>query len=230
MKNALLTSAAAAALSLGAASVGHAASTLIYGFEAADTGGPVDGFARNGGPVTFTVTPVTGEGVTQGATAALLNVTPAGFAGAITSTLPSALSTPITDITLDLTVPTGFTYTGGYGLIGVTIFVSNATTGDFGEQFQVQGASERDFTAITPGTTKSLDIPLVGVDPSTGATGTYATLLSEGYLPSGFQFFFDKNAPAQVIIDNVQGVSAPEPASLGLLGGAGLLLARRRRA
>ena len=219
---------AATAMTITGASLAQA-STLLYGFESGDSPDAVDGFAKNGGPATFTVTP-SNIGVTQGSNSALFTVTPAGFAGAITSSLPPALSDPTTNaISLDLTVPSDFTYSGGYALIGVTIFIYNPTTAD-AEQFQVAGSDEQAIPFSTPGVTTPLNIPLTGADPLTGATVPYAAILAEGYVPTGFEFFFDKNAAITVAIDNVQAVGVPEPASLGLAAlGAGSLLTRRRR-
>ena len=226
-----------AALSLSAASAN--ASVLLYSFETSDTPNSVDGFARNGAGSTVTQSNI---GVTAGANSGLFTVTTAGFAGDLTTVLPTAItqnSPAATAVSLDLTVPTGFTYAGGYADIGVTIFGtfpdSTSSTGTDAVQFQVVGASEQAIPFTTPGTTKTLTVPLVGYDPNPNGTGsgiTYGAALSEGFVPTSFEFFFDKNAAITVAIDNVQAVgvgAVPEPASLGLVAVGGLTLLGRRR-
>lgn len=245
MRNALSAVLAATAMTCVGAASAHA-NTLLYSFEAGDTPNAVDGFARNGPPVTFTVTS-SAVGVTNGLTSALFNSTATSFSGAITSKVDpiftSTTNTP-TAITADISVPVGTVYTGNNApYLGITIFGTlpdaGAPTGTDAAQFQVLGSSEAPipfsggatfFTST--GAISHVSIPLIGYDPAGVApSATYADALAEGFVPTSFQFFFDKDAALPVTIDNVVAVTpTPEPASLGLAVVGGLALLRRRRA
>ena len=213
------------------------ADVLLYSFETGDTPNAVDGFTRNGGASSNTITQST-IGVTNGVNSGLFTVTAPGFAGAITTKVDPVFSSTTaapTAVKLDLTVPADFTYAGGYALIGVTVFgvIQDPVDGPVGVQFQVNGASEQFIPFDMPGITKTLTIPLVGADPLTGTIEPYQALVNQGFTPTSLQFFFDKNAAITVAIDNVVAVTppVPEPAALGAVAlGTTALLRRRRRA
>lgn len=227
MKRSIVFAAVSIALAITASA---RANELLYSFEAGDTGGPTDGFTGAG--ITSTSTTV---GATNGLTALQLTAT-GGYVGSHSTVAgPLAiLDNPnITGIQADITLPA--LYTGNYADLGVTIFASDATTGDYGEQFT---PSTSLFTNIdfTDGATHTVQLALgPGPDPVNGGTETYAAFLNEGYVPSEFQFTLSSDdsatQPFVFDVDNVQavGISVPEPASLGCIALGGLLVARRRR-
>jgi hypothetical protein len=231
MRHSLLSAAVVAALSIGAASA--SAGTLLYSFESTDAAGPTDGFAANGGGITVSQATT---GATVGSNS-MENVSVSGatFTGALTgSDVPAALSDPsTTSISLDLTIAPGQQFAGAFADIGITIFgaLGSGATETFGNQYQVDASSEQNVD-LAPGT-YSLNIPLIGTDPSTFALSQpYSEVLGNGFIPTGFEFFYSKSndAPLSVFVDNVQAVAVPEPASIGLGAISGLMmLARRRR-
>jgi hypothetical protein len=229
MKYSILTLAAVAALSLGAASVNAAG--LLYSFETGDSPSNLDGFANNGGGITVTQDTI---GATVGSNS-MRNSTVAGatFTGALTSSVPAALTPDTTDITLDLTINPGETFTGAFADIGITIFgaIGSGASETFGNQYQVDASSEKNI-ALAPGT-YSLDIPLVGTSPVDFSSHvTFPALIAQGFIPTGFEFFYSKSgdSAATVYIDNVQAVTAPEPTMLSLGAVGALALVRRRKA
>ena len=138
----------------------------------------------------------------------------------------------VTAITIDVFNPS--TFGGTFADLGVTLFVGNGTTGDFGEQFGPPTSSYANVD-LPAGTETTVTIPLIGSSPVTGNTETYSQLLAEGYVPTGFEFSISSNAaaatPLVIDVDNVQAVgigAVPEPASLGLLGLAGGFFMKRR--
>lgn len=222
--------AGAAALFIGVGSAD--AGTLLYSFENGDSPNSLDGFAANGGGITVTPSTIgatVGTGSMENSNAA--NAT---FTGALTTLVPAALNSPsVSAISFDLTIAPGQQFTGAFADIGITIFGRTGISPNFnyGEQFQVDPAQEQNV-ALGPGT-YNLTVALIGTDPySLAAHQTYAQVLSDTFVPTGFEFFYGKSgdAPLNVYIDNVQTVVVPEPASIGVGAvGALLMLALRRR-
>jgi hypothetical protein len=227
MRHSLVLAAVVAAMSVGAASA--SAGTLLYSFEATDAAGPTDGFTNNGGGIVVspsTIGATVGLGSMENAT-----VSGATFTGALTGTdVPAALSSPSTSaISLDLTIAPGGQFAGAFADIGITIF-GELPGPTFGNQYQVDASSEQNV-ALAPGT-YSLTIPLIGTDPNSFALHQpYSEVLGDGFIPTGFEFFYSKSgdAPLNVYIDNVQAVAVPEPASLGVGAIGGLMMLSRRR-
>ncbi|HUB27633.1 MAG TPA: PEP-CTERM sorting domain-containing protein [Tepidisphaeraceae bacterium] len=229
----IVLSAAAIAAAFGCAA-NAGASELLYGFGASDSPNQLDGFASNSG-LSLTLATATNP---LGEPAMEVTTSAGGFKGALTSSVPGVLLNPAVDaISADVTVPADFTYAGGYADLGVTIFCANVPEGEYGVQYQVVGADEQNID-LTPGTTTTVTIPLTGPDPDTGTVESYGTLLTAGgldgtgFIPTGFEFFFDENGANDVQIANVQadGVSVPEPASVfGCMFLGGLMLKRRVR-
>jgi len=229
MRYSSLCTVAAAALMLSMASA--KASVPVYQFGASDSPNDLDGFASNSGGslvVTHTTNPISEP-------AMMLAASSSGFKGALTSSVPAIMNnSSVTSISVDVTVPATFTYTGTFADLGITIFVESPSESEFGLQYQVLPADEQNID-LTPGTTTTVTIPLTGDDPDTGNPETYGQLLTtggtngEGFVPTGFEFFLDENAANQVELANVQANLVPEPASIGLLAsGLGLLFLRRR--
>jgi hypothetical protein len=202
------------------------ASVILYSFENADSPNALDGFAKNGSGISVASSSI---GPTAGTGSISVATTGPGFKSILTASIPAVLDNPlVTGISVDVTIPPSPAYTGTFADLGVIMFVDNLPLGEFGEQFQVASSEEQNIN-LAPGT-HTVTIPLMGSDPDTGALETYAQLLSHGFIPAGFDLFFDENAANSVFLDNVQavGVSAPEPASLALLILGGLLLLKRR--
>jgi len=223
---------------LAAASAASAHATLAYSFEAP----PVnpDGFGPNGGGVAVTQDTI---GATQGLSSMKVAVVPgATFVGALTGVVAPPINDPpgVNAILFDMTIPAGGQFTGGFALVGVTIF--GASQPGPGQQFGLQ-AQFADFEHIdgkAPGTYKDIRIDLnSATHPLTFATGQsfdqiFGTVGSgvNDIIPTGFQLFFNKSndAPLTVYIDNVRTV-VPEPAA-GLmlcLGLAGMTWVKCRR-
>lgn len=229
MRASILTVAAAAALMFG--SVSAKASGLLYSFENGDTPNSLDGFANNGGGISVTQDTI---GATLGSNS-MRNSSVAGatFTGALTSTVPANLTPGTTDITFDMTINDGETFTGAYADVGITIFgaIGSGASETYGNQYQVDASSERNI-ALAPGT-YSIDIPLVGTSPvDFSLHQPYSTVVGQGFIPTGVEFFYSKSSDsaATVYIDNVQAVTVPEPASIGLVGAlAAFALGRKRR-
>ncbi len=236
MRNALLS---LAAIALAACSAGSAHAALAYSFEAP----PVnpDGFGPNGGGVTVSQDTI---GATLGSNSLKVSVVPgATFVGALTGVVAPPINDPpgAKAIFFDLTIPTAGQFTGGFALIGVTIF--GASQPGPGQAFGLQ-AQFADFEHIdgkAAGTYKNIRIDLTSAtNPLTFATNQsfnqiFGTVGSgpNDLIPTGFQFFINKSndAPTTVYIDNVRTV-VPEPAA-GLmlcLGAAVVACAKRRRA
>jgi len=231
MRNGLLSAVVATALVLLCS--GTAGAQLIYGMEGGTPTSP-DGFGPNGGGVTIAQSPVVGA--TQGTNSMSVTVvTGATFVGALTSNLPANLTPPLPNqtITFDYTLTAPFT--GGFEVLGITMFGSNAPLSQFG--LQAQFAPLVHLEGKAPGTYTG-QIALTGAtNPLTFTTNqSYNDIFTSGtpdashLNPSGFEFFLNKSndAPGLVYIDNVRFV--PEPASLSALALGGLALIRRRRA
>jgi PEP-CTERM motif len=221
--------AAATALMLVTASSTLAANpTLLYSFEnpPVDPNGPLDGFGPNGGGTTVSQDTV---GATNGVNSMHVSIVAgAVFVGAQTSNLPPIINDPSTTaISLDLTVPAGQQFTGGFADIGITEF-GVPVDPDNGTSAQAQIASSYQHTvAMAPGT-YHLVIPLVlPSNPITfdGGPNGQGVALSSAFgtdptsqmTPSSIEFYFNKgpttganplpNAALAVNIDNVQAVS-----------------------
>src|SRR3954449_7236984 len=183
----------------------------VYSFEAP----PVnpDGFGPNGGGVTVTQDTI---GATNGLSSMKVSVVGgATFVGALTGVVNPLIGDPpgVSAITFDLTIPQGGTFTGGFDLIGVTIF--GASQPGPGQQFGLQ-AQFADFEHIDgkgPGT-YPVQIDLTSAThPLTFAANQsfnqiFGTVGSgpNDLIPTGFQFFINKSndAATTVYIDNVR--------------------------
>jgi hypothetical protein len=217
--------------------------TTAYSFEAPAVN--PDGFGPNGGGITVSQD-------TIGATDLLHSlkvdvVTGATFVGALTGVVHPSIGDPpgVDHIFFDLTIAAGQQFTGGFALVGVTIF--GASQPGPGQQFGLQ-AQFADFEHIdgkTAGTYNDIRIDLLSAThpltfaPNQTFNDIFGTVGSgpNDLIPTGFQFFFNKSndAPLTVYIDNVRVFSTaavPEPATFSLLGfGAVMIggLVRRRR-
>lgn len=214
-----------------ASSSAHA--TLAYSFE----GATADGFGPNGGGVTVTQDTI---GVTDGVNSLKASVVGgATFVGALTGNITPPIGDPpgIQSILFDLTIPQGGEFTGGFAVIGVTIF--GASQPGPGQLFGLQ-AQFADFEHIggKAAGTYTVQIDLASatnqVDFSTGSFNDIFGVVGDGPLvqiPTGFQFFLNKSndAPLTVYIDNVRTV-IPEPATAAMLslGALAFGLFRRR--
>jgi hypothetical protein len=235
---AVFATAVAVAL-IGTPSIARAA-TLAYSFEAP----PVnpDGFGPNGGGVTVTQDTI---GATQGGNSLKTSVVAgATFVGALTSVVHPSIGDPpgVDYILFDMTIAPGQTFTGGFAVVGVTVF--GASQPGPGQAFgmPVQFADFENIGGKAAGTYNDIRIDLTSAThPTTFATGQSFNQIfgvvgsgPDDIIPTGFQLFFNKSAdaPLTVYIDNVRTGQVPEPASV-LFGGTllgGLLLGRRRRA
>jgi len=212
---------------------------LVYSFEAPAVN--PDGFGPNGGGVTVTQDTI---GATQ-ATHSLKTsvVTGATFVGALTPVVAPPINDPpgVQAILFDMTIAQGQTFTGGFALVGVTIF--GASQPGPGQQFGLQ-AQFADFEHIdgkAAGTYNDIRIDLnSATHPLTfAANQSFDQIFGQvgsgpdDIIPTGFQFFFNKSndQPLTVYIDNVRVVATPEPTSIAGIGAVvGGLLMRRRRA
>jgi hypothetical protein len=211
---------------------GTAKAQLVYSFEAP----PVnpDGFGPNGGGVTIVQDMI---GATESVHSLKASVVAgATFVGALTGVVHPLIGDPpgVDSILLDLTVNQGEVFSGGFALVGVTIF--GASQPGPGQQFGLQ-AQFADFEHIggkAPGT-YAVQIDLSSAThPLTFAAnqsfnqifGTVGSGVND-LIPTGFQLFFNKSndAPLVAYIDNVRVVgTVPEPATFGLLGMSSLAL------
>jgi hypothetical protein len=225
MKYSILSLAATAVLALGAAS---ASAQLLYSFETGDSPNGKDGFVPNGATV-FQDT----IGATQGSNS-LKVVTSGGYTGTYTqSDLPAPLANPaLTGFTMDITIPASPAYAGNYDDLGVILYVSDATTSDYGEQYGPATSLWANID-LAPGSTTTISVPLVGNPALNNATFTgndlsFSQLLASGYYVSGFQLTMDGDQPQTFYVDNIQGI-VPEPASITLIGAVGAMALGRRR-
>ena len=233
MKKALF-GALAAALTLGAAGLAQAAPA--YSFEG---GSPPDGFGPNGGGVTVTQDTI---GATDGSKSLKVSVVAgATFVGALSGVVPAPLNDPpgVGAILFDLTIAPGQEFTGGFAVVGVTIF--GASQPGPGQQFGLQ-SQFADFEHIggkAAGTYKDIRIDLTSAThPLTFVGGQSFNAIfgpnpgaPNDVIPTGFQLFVNKSndLPVSFYIDNVRTV-VPEPATAVLFcAGAMALVVRRRR-
>jgi hypothetical protein len=229
-----LMSGLAAVAVLCCASTVHA--QLIYSFESPAVN--PDGFGPNGGGITVTQDTI---GATEGTHSMKASVvTGATFVGALTTNLPAPLNNPpgVSAIKFDMTIGPNDVFTGGFDIVGVTMFGANAPLGQFGLQAQFGNFIHVDGKAA--GTYTDLTIPLTGAtNPLTfTANQSFNDIFTTGtpdathLNPSGFQFFINKSndAPTTIYFDNVR-VVVPEPGSLALagLGAIGLIGVAWRR-
>jgi hypothetical protein len=234
MRNVLLS---VAALAAAACFAGSARADLAYSFEGA---APPDGFSANGGGVNVTQGTI---GATQGTNSLGISVVAgATFVGALSGNVHPSIGDPpgLEYVLFDLTIPQGGEFTGGFALVGVTIF--GATQPGPGQQFGLQ-AQFADFEQIggkVAGAYNDVRIDLnSATHPTTFATNqTFNQIFGPNpgapndMIPTGFQFYLNKSndAPVTVYIDNVR-TFVPEPATgaIACLGAAALGMARRRR-
>jgi hypothetical protein len=226
---------AAIAMFVGACNV--YADTTVYSFETVDGAGHPDGFSPNGGGITVTQD-------TFGATDLLHSmktsvVTGATFVGALTTVVNPLINNPpgVDAVKFDLTIGPNDAFTGGFDVIGVTVFGFNAGLGQFG--LQAQFAPLIHVEGKVPGTYLDQLIPLTGAtNPLDFTTNqTFNQIFGPGanqLTPSGFEFFINKSndAPTTLYFDNVRIItSVPEPATCTLVGLAmvGLVGSIRRR-
>lgn len=207
--------------------------TLAYSFE----GATPDGFGPNGGGVTVTQDTI---GATDGINSLKASVVGgATFVGALGgATAPIGDPPGIQSILFDLTIPQGGEFTGGFAVVGVTIF--GASQPGPGQQFGLQ-AQFADFEHIggKAAGTYTVQIDLASAThPTTFATGQSFNQIfgpnpgaPNDIIPTFFQFFLNKSndAPLTVYIDNVRTV-VPEPATAAMLsfGALAFGLIRRR--
>lgn len=214
------------------ASVANA--TLAYSFEG---GTPPDGFGANGGGVTITQDVI---GATQGVNSLKASVVGgATFVGALTGVVAPAIGDPpgVKSILFDMTIPQGGEFTGGFAVIGVTIF--GASQPGPGQLFGLQ-SQFADFEHIggkAAGTyTVQIDLTSATHPITFDASQSFNQIFgpnpgaANDVIPTGFQFFINKSndAPVTVYIDNVRTV-VPEPTAVAMLSLGGVVLGLLRR-
>jgi hypothetical protein len=164
----------------------------------------------------------------------------AGFVGARTEIVPATLNNPpgVTAVMFDITIPQ--TYTDTFANLGVTVFghaLNPGGPGTFGNQ--VQFLNDYPMAGKAPGTYLN---QVINLDMSVGpyrAGESFNQIFgpvdaNDLTVASAFQFYINKNVltPITVYIDNVRFVpEVPEPATLGLVGLATVVMGavRRRR-
>jgi hypothetical protein len=208
--------------------------TLLYSFE-----GGLDGFGPNGGGVSIAADTI---GATQGTGSMKASVVSgATFVGALTGNTPAALNDPpgVSHVLFDMTIAPGGEFTGGFAVVGVTIF--GASQPGLGQQFglQAQFADFENIDGKAAGTYNDVRIDLASAThPLTFVAGSFNDIFGPNpgapndIIPTGFQLFLNKSndAPLTVYFDNIR-VVVPEPASGVLLGLGALalgLVVRRR--
>ena len=212
------------------------AQTVVYSFESPSIN--PDGFGPNGGGVTISQDSI---GATAGAYSMKVSVVSgATFVGALTGNVDPAIGNPpgVDHILFDLTIDQGSVYTGGFAVVGVTIFGANPGLGQYG--LQAQFADIEHIEGKAAGTYHDIQIDLdSATNPLTFQPNqSFDQIFGSGtgpsdLIPTGFQFFFNKSndAPLTAYIDNVRVFSSvPEPATFGLLGlGTVMIVAMRKR-
>jgi len=181
------------------------ADTLLYSFEPGDSPNSLDGFGNLAGDALSNSTTV---GVTNGVQSLFVTNGSSSFAGIATSanTAPMA-NDKITAISLDATIPSGLAYSGGYYLLGITLYDNSAGNPYTGTSFQVAGADEQSiYQAVGTGVPQHKVIPLTGTDPISFNPTTYGQLVDNGWVTTGFEIFQDHNAPLNFAVDNVGAV------------------------
>ncbi len=232
MRKVLVCIAAVVAVTCGTS--GAWADSLLYSFE-----GGLDGFGPNGAISLASDT----IGATDGTGSMKVGlVTGATFVGGITGSLPAAVGDPpgISHILFDMTIDAGQEFTGGFAVVGVTMFGCTQGAVSCGNPFQfadteaIGGKVAGTYTDIRIDLNNSLHAhPLTFVPnltfnqifgPNPGAPNDI--------IPTHFQLFFNKSGdqPLTVYIDNIRAV-VPEPATGALfsLGAIALGLVARRR-
>ena len=215
------------------------AQTTIYSFESPSVN--PDGFGPNGGGVTISQDTI---GATAGANSLKVSIVPgATFVGALTGNLDPAIGNPpgVDHILFDLTIAAGQEFTGGFGVVGVTIFGASQPDFPGGQQFglQTQFSDLEHIEGKAAGTYNDIQIDLdSATNPLTFATGqSFDQIFGSGanqLIPTGFEFFFNKSNDQgmTVYIDNVRAYASPvpEPTTFGLLGlGTAMIVAMRKR-
>jgi hypothetical protein len=163
-----------------------------------------------------------------------------GFVGARTEIVPPTLNNPpgVAAVIFDITIPQ--TYTDTFANMGVTVFghaLNPGGPGTFGNQ--VQFLNEFPMAGKAPGTylnqVINLDMSVGPYRPGESFNQIFGPVdANDLTVASAFQFYINKNVltPITVYIDNVRFVPAvPEPATLGLVGLATVVMGavRRRR-
>ncbi len=218
---------ATAAMMLGAALPASAITnpTLLYSFEnpPGDPNGPLDGFTANNQTPGDSTVSVSTVGATNGTNSLNYSaIASATFDGAITSLIPGATNDPSTTaIALDLTIPAGMQYPGGFADIGVFEF-GNANNGS-SQGVPTQILLQYQHSVAMASGTYRIVIPLITqFNPITGDFGhnfqgvtfssVYGTDPNNQLTPTSFELYFNKGTGANtaalnVDMDNVQAVS-----------------------